>query len=214
MSKSDYRFFTKEEDQIIIENYSKMGSYVANLLENRSRPSVLNRARKLGLRMPDINNKKKSSPKQKITGWTKEEDYLIRKHGMEITDDLMMALPNRSCKSIERRIQQLIKNECSNSSDITFPLNVYVEVFGTYKGYEKLHCNFEVIIDRYLERIIQMNPDKQILAKNITRAFIMRYRDKLPSYDISRELNVSEESVDIFCAQCVKILKRTMIRKQ
>ena len=62
--------------------------------------------------------------------------------------------------------------------------------------------------------IIRANPSKPKLANVMTRAFIMRYRDHLPSYDISRELGLQhEESVDKLCAHVLTILKRTMIKK-
>lgn len=219
MSKENYKFFTEEEDRIIIENYPKIGSAVADMLEDRTKISVLQRARRLGL---SVIKEKKSDTKisrekkaKKNIPWSKEEDYQIRKHRMEITEGLLEALPDRSYSSIEKRIWQL-RNQRYVSSEIctyvTYPLNVYVDVFGTYKGYDKLHINLEISIDEYLQKIIKANPDKKKFAKAITEAFIMKYRDHLPTYDISRELNISEESVEKLIVQCIAILKRTMIK--
>lgn len=232
--KNNYKFFTKEEDQIIIDNYRSMGSAVADLLPERSKTSVMNRARRLGINISkekeldgrsstkskSQEDSKSEKPKKtsRNTAWTKEEDYQIRKHGMEITESLMAALPDRSFAAIERRIQQLVNRKYVSSEPYTYvsyPLNAYVDIYGTYLGYDKAHSRFDEVIDRYLENIIKANPSKPRLADAMTKAFLMRYKDHLPPYDISRELNLtSEEAVDKLCTQCLTILKRTMPKRK
>lgn len=230
MSKNNYRFFTEEEDKIIIDNYVKFGlAKVCELIPDRSQVSIQQRAKRLGVvvtRSKDggtsskavkqpIPPLKKRTPKPKE--WSKEEDYQIRKHDMNISEELIEVLPGRSVAAIEKRIQQLTNRKYVSSEQYTYvsyPLNVYVDVYGTYLGYDKSHSNFEEMIDRSMHNIIRANPSKPKLAKAMTRAFNMRYRDHLPSYDISRELGLQhEESVDKLCAQVLTILKRTMIKK-
>ena len=230
MGKNNYRFFTEEEDKIIIDNYAKLGlAKVCKLIPDRSQVSIQQRAKRLGVvatRSKDGSTSskvvkqptapvKKRVPKPKE--WSKEEDYQIRKHDMNISDELIEALPGRSVAAIEKRIQQLINRKYVSSEQYTYvsyPLNVYVDVYGTYLGYDKSHSNFEETIDQSMYNIIRANPSKPKLANAMTRAFIMRYRDHLPSYDISRELGLQhEESVDKLCAQVHTILKRTMIKK-
>lgn len=230
MGKNNYRFFTEEEDKIIIDNYAKLGlAKVCKLIPDRSQVSIQQRAKRLGVvatRSKDgstsskvvkqpTTSVKKRVPKPKE--WSKEEDYQIRKHDMNISDELIEALPGRSVAAIEKRIQQLINRKYVSSEQYTYvsyPLNVYVDVYGTYLGYDKSHSNFEETIDQSMYNIIRANPSKPKLANAMTRAFIMRYRDHLPSYDISRELGLQhEESVDKLCAQVLTILKRTMIKK-
>ena len=230
MGKNNYRFFTEEEDKIIIDNYAKLGlAKVCKLIPDRSQVSIQQRAKRLGVvtaRSKDGSTSskvvkqpttpvKKRVPKPKE--WSKEEDYQIRKHDMNISDELIEALPGRSVAAIEKRIQQLINRKYVSSEQYTYvsyPLNVYVDVYGTYLGYDKSHSNFEEMIDQSMYNIMKANPSKLKLANAMTKAFIMRYRDHLPSYDISRELGLQhEESVDKLCAQVLTILKRTMIKK-
>lgn len=236
MGKNNYRFFTKEEDQIILDNYRKIGlAKVSKLIPDRTQVSIQQRARRLGvvvgkdkqkdeksshenkqdddIQEPKIGKKKSA----KLTGWSKEEDYQIRKHGMTMSEELSYALPGRSISAIEKRIQQLTNRRYISHDSyayVSYPLNAYVDIYDTYLGYDKTHSRFEDILDRNLENIIKANPSKLKLANAMTRAFIMRYRDHLPSYDISRELGIkSEEYVDKLCSQCLTILKRAMIKK-
>lgn len=229
MGKNNYRFFTEEEDRVIIENYQKYGlAHVAKMLADRPQASIQQRARRLGVivskknkdkveesKVPTTPSKVTRKKSNKPPEWSKEEDYQIRKHSLSLSDDLIDALPGRSVQEIDKRIQQL--NNRKYVSDeaytyVSYPLNAYVDIYGTYLGYDKFHSNFEITLDTYLNNIIKANPSKPKLAEGITMAFLMRYRDHLPTYDISRELNVPEESVDKLCAQCIKILKRTMIK--
>jgi len=247
----NYKFFTKEEDQLILDNYQTMGSRITDLFPNRSKASVMGRANKLGVHISktvsDWTNEeedilRKHYPKigvkvidmlpnrseyaiknrasvLKIKGpsaWTKEEDYQIRKHNMEISKELMELLPGRSEGAIRIRIKQLQTAKLTSNKDkytyMSYPLNIYILVFGTHKGYDKIYPEFDSIITKHLDAIIKHNPDKIDYATKMVEAFDLRFKKHLPAYDISRELNISEDMVNKLCVQCINIFKRTMVK--
>lgn len=250
MPTNQYRFFTKEEDQIILDHANTLYTDAATLLPNRSKASVLGRAKKLGIFIiketewtdedeiilknyfpkigmrvkemlpgkssPSIRDRANMLKLRLPCAWSKEEDYQIRKHGMEVSFELMQKLPGRTRSAVQMRINHLssIKApEKESYSYIQYPLNVYITIFDTHKGYDRVYQEFDYLLERHLQAIVDMNPTKPILANNICNAFRMRYKDHFPTYDISRELSISEEDVDRLCSKCITILKRTMIKR-
>lgn len=238
-----YRFFTEEEDKIIIDNYPTMRRNVCKLLPDRSEGSVMGRARALGFKLGNQNcwseeeelilrknypimgdNVKDLLPNRSIrsirqhayslnirhpNSWNVEEDRVLRNNNLEFSNTLLQLLPNRSENDIRSRIEQIRK---SMNAKITYPLNVYIRIFGTYKGYDRCYRSFEHNLDVAYSIIKKSKLDPNLIDK-VLKALDLYFKQYLEIEDIAYELNISNDRVKFLIDRGVEALKRILIKK-
>ena len=78
-----YRYWTSEEDQILIDNYSAMGAEVCKLLNNRTRIACAARASKLKIAGDNIR-------------WTHDEEQILRDYYPTMGRSVSQLLPGRT----------------------------------------------------------------------------------------------------------------------
>lgn len=96
MSEKKYRYFTEEEDTIIIANFAAMQRSVCTLLPDRSPDSVMARARLLGLTLTTH-----------ARSWSDEEDDILKKYYPKMGFGVLALLPNRTKGGVQSRVKTL-----------------------------------------------------------------------------------------------------------
>lgn len=239
-----YKFFTKEEDKIIIENYPTMRREVCKLLPDRSAGSVMGRARALGFKLGSPNywseeeeailrehyptmgenikdllpNRSVRAIKQRayqmhiyyLASWSAEEDRILRDNNLMYSDNLLELLPNKDENSIRSRIEDIRKNI---NAKITYPLNLYIRIYDTYKGYDIRYKAFEHNIDIAYSIIRKSKLDPN-LADKVLKALDLYFKEYLEFEDIAYELNISSKQAELFVERGVLALKRIFIKKK
>lgn len=91
--------YTKLDDQRIADNFPIMGNEVATLFPDRTRESVLSRARRLGFNT--------ANRRTKGDCWTEDEIKILRDNFTKMGSDVISMLPGRSRQSINNKAQML-----------------------------------------------------------------------------------------------------------
>lgn len=182
-----------EEDEILRQEYPSGGEEaVRKQLPEKTTPSVIKRAKQLGL----IND-----------GWTRDEDYLIFKSNFIYTKELKAKLPGRSPSEISGRCRILAEKR---NNKISYPLNLYIALYGTHRGYDKCYASFENSVRRVKDTVLERKTSPQHIA---FRAFSMFYEEAMERDFISRELGVNPEKVEGLIAGVLSGYKKILRRK-
>ena len=89
MSISEHNEWTQEEDDILMEFYLQEGKEIIKRIPNHSYPTIVTRARKLGLSLHEQ--------------WTKQEDQILIDYYLTEKADVLKRLPGRTIQAAERR---------------------------------------------------------------------------------------------------------------
>lgn len=183
-----------EEDEILRREYQVSGEEgVKRYLPEKTTSSIIKRAKQLGL----IND----------GGWTRDEDYLIFKSNFVYTKELKAKLPGRTSSEISGRCRVLSEKR---NNKISYPLNLYISLYGTHRGYDKCYSSFENSIRKVKDIVLERKTSPQYLA---FKAFSMFYEEGMEHDFIARELEIDSERVDGLIASVVSGYKKILRRK-
>lgn len=244
--------YSPEEDKIITDNFSKMGRDVYKLLPDRTRESVLNRAKRLGFYAPPVNknawtqaeidilrkhynkmggdvhkllpNRNKPSIHNKAhmlgipcpSNWPREEDRIIVKTCYDYTtatfeydNSILGLLPNRSEDEIKSRILYLAEHRTC----IGYPINAYIAIKGTYKGYNKVSDIFYEMMDAVFDAI-RNNTNNLKVGEKIVEALELHYKLGFDIVDVAAELNISTDMARWLINNGIRFMKQALVIKK
>jgi hypothetical protein len=183
--------WSPEEDEILRHEYPVAGEEgVKKHLPEKTTACIVRRAKQLGL----IND-----------GWSKDEDYIIFKSGCTYSQELDSRLPGRTPCEISRRCRTLSEER---NRKISYPLNIYIGIFGTYKGYDRCYVSFERYISSIKNMVLSANPEHLGFM-----AFFMHFENAMDNDFIAKELGVTTEKVERLISDVLSGYK-TMLRRR
>lgn len=186
--------WSPEEDEILRREYPTSGEEgVKKHLPEKTSACIIKRAKDLGL----VND-----------GWTRDEDYLIFKSNFTYSKELKAKLPGRSPSEISGRCRILAEKR---NNKISYPLNLYIALYGTHRGYDKCYASFENSIRKVKDTVLERKASPQYIA---FKAFSMFYEEAMDRDFISRELDINPEKVEGLIAGVVSGYKKILRRKQ
>lgn len=204
--------WTDEEVELLRKNFTKMGSTIVCLFPNRTLAAIRNKAQMIGI-PPHYQYTDSSDP-----NWSRAEDRIIIKacyshteNRIRYDDRLLELLPDKDEDSIRRRVANLAKYR--NGILGGYPINVYIEITGSYKGYESVNNVFEDLVESALTAI-RTNSNKPNVARLITEAFELHYKFGMSTLDISEELNVSEDTAKWLLSNGIKFINQALLKKK
>lgn len=188
------RVWTIEEEQILINNYIAIGDAVAALLPNRTVKAIRVRAYKLGIKSPN--------------SWTDDEDFIIESNGITYNDEMAKLLPNRTSNSIRLRCYYLQKKHLDK---IQYPLNLYIEVYYSDKGYNigATPAMFKGDVECIL-RSIRSRTDlgnRPEFGKKIATAMELHYKRNIKIEYVARMMNINCDDAMYLINRGVHLIK-------
>ena len=203
--------WTKEEEEVLKYNYTKMGSAIVCLLPNRSLQAIANKAQHMGIRPPGYKSTKSKSE------WTRAEDRIIIKHcydyisnKLTFDDSVLEHLPNRSEDDIRLRVASLAKYR--NSILGGYPINIYISITGSHKNYISIAPCFINLVEAAFVAI-KTNSNKPKIAEKIVNALELHYKFGMDVVDIAEELGINEDGAKWLLNTGNKFMSNALVKK-